>query len=176
MSSLALVILLVPLVNELHGYSVERPADWDAKQTEYADPDAMFEPGGETSFTLAPKDAPNWNAVWFNQSGQRPATRPTILVYAHLKKPLSFEEHTKKLERQLTMLRTKITSAKKLKIAGQEAYEYVYGEGPAKTKLVVRYNGGKRYVLMYSGFGEPYEKFLAEFDAFVQGFRARGQL
>lgn len=166
------------VTNPKWGFSISYPAAWTAKEVQHPDPLPDIEEFKAGKVTLgggistSTGDEPDPNAVAFNQVQESPATLPSVIVYAHEKKPRTFDEFSKDLEQWTQMFRMKIASSGKVALDSHEGYDFTYGEGMMRTRLVIIFANGKRYGITTADFGTGnFDKYTEVFDELVKSFQ-----
>ncbi len=182
-ASLALLCLILTLSaasnmttvrNDAYKFEITAPQSWRVAKSVQPDPDDKKSSGGSFKLGSQAPTPPDWNAVTFGAGSGAPA--PLVMVMAHHKSGQTAEQFAKNFEAQIASMGGKILSANRnFSIGSAKGIDYTYVLG-LKTRYVVVYDGGNRYIMTYM-FPDPnpalFDQHAAEADAVFRSLRTK---
>lgn len=164
------------ITNETYGFSVSYPTTWQASAQKFSD---MFlkpevKPDGTVDFKAGSEVLKDDNSV--NFGGFCPQdTGVMLIVFAHEMEAQDFEEFADIIRESSKYMRMEILDSQKdIAVDGVKGFSLTYGhkqEDGMKNSAVLLYRKGKRYTIMYSGFGENFDRCKGAYEEVVKSFR-----
>lgn len=163
-------------INETYGFSVSYPTTWQTSVQKLSD---MFlkpevKPDGAVSFKTGPEVLKADNCV--NFGGFCSQDQGVMLtVFAHEMEAQDFEEFADIIRESSKYIGMEILDSQKdVAVDGVKGFSLTYGhkqEGGMKNSAALLYSKGKRYTIMYSGFGDNFDRCKGAYEEVVKSLR-----